>query len=112
MNGIKNEYNNINQLIYSGDYLNGKRHGKGIEYEYNNKNENIRTFKGEYLNGKRHGKGQEYEKGRVIFKGEYLNGERWNGEEKKDNAIYKYVNGEKIFKRYYKEDEISCCIIL
>jgi len=34
-------------------------------------------FEGEYLNGKRHGRGQEYDfDGKLIFKGEYLNGKR------------------------------------
>ena len=31
-------------------------------------------FRGEYLNGKRNGKGKEYFEGRVKFEGEYLNG--------------------------------------
>ena len=39
-------------------------------------------FKGEYLNGKRNGKGKEYDKfGKLIFEGEYINGER-NGKGK------------------------------
>ena len=34
-------------------------------------------FKGEYLNGRRNGKGKEYHNnGRLIFEGEYLNGKR------------------------------------
>ena len=44
-----------NRLIFEGEYLNGKRHGKGKEYD-NNKI----IFEGEYLNGKKHGKGKEY----------------------------------------------------
>ena len=32
-------------------------------------------FKGEYLNGKRNGKGKEYNSAnKIIFEGEYLNG--------------------------------------
>ena len=35
----------------------------------------ILIFEGEYLNGKRNGKGKEYNKeGKLIFEGEYLNG--------------------------------------
>ena len=35
------------------------------------------SFEGEYLNGKRNGKGKEYNfNGELIFKGEYLNGEK------------------------------------
>ena len=34
-------------------------------------------FEGEYLNGKRNGKGKEYNNdGKLIFAGEYLNGKR------------------------------------
>ena len=36
-------------------------------------------FEGEYLNGKRHGKGKEYFYKALIFEGEYLFGEKWNG---------------------------------
>ena len=36
-------------------------------------------YKGEYLNGKRHGKGAEYYEDEIIFEGEYLYGKRWNG---------------------------------
>ena len=33
-----------------------------------------------YKNGKRNGKGKEYdEKGNVTFEGEFLNGMKWNG---------------------------------
>ena len=40
-------------------------------------------FEGEYLNGKRNGKGKEYDYyGNLIFEGEYLNGKRWNGKGK------------------------------
>ena len=44
----------------SGEYLNGKLwNGKGVEYD-----KNIIIFEGEYLNGKRHGKGKEYDNNR------------------------------------------------
>ena len=34
-------------------------------------------FEGEYLNGKRNGKGKEYNsEGKLIFEGEYLNGKK------------------------------------
>ena len=36
-------------------------------------------YEGELLNGKRNGKGKEYDSRKLIFEGEYLNGERWNG---------------------------------
>ena len=94
------EYAN-NRLIFEGEYLYGKRNGKGIEYYKDGKikfggeflfgkrngkgkeyvNNNL-IFEGEYLDGKRNGKGKEFnENNDLILGGEYLNGERWNGKE-------------------------------
>ena len=75
-NGKGKEYNNFGgKLIFEGEYLNGERNGKGKEYNnYNGKLE----FEGEYLNGERNGKGKEYyDNGKFKFEGEYLNGERY-----------------------------------
>ena len=53
--------------------MDGERwNGKIKEYEYNN----IIKFEGEYLNGKRNGKGKEYRFGDLVFEGEYLDGIR------------------------------------
>ena len=73
-NGIRKEYYGRNDLLlYEGEYLNGKRNGKGKEYYNNGKIK----FEGEYLNGKRNGKGKQYyNNGKIKFKGEYLNGKR------------------------------------
>ena len=49
------EYNQGGKLIFEGEYLNGKRNGKGKEY-WNGE----LIFEGEYLNGLRNGKGKEY----------------------------------------------------
>ena len=66
----------MENLIFEGEYLNGKTNGKGKEYNYF---ENL-IFEGEYLNGERNGKGKEYNyDGSLIFEGEYLNGKKWNG---------------------------------
>jgi hypothetical protein len=44
----------------------------GIRYKYD-----IDRYEGEYLNGKKHGKGKEYySSGEIKFEGEYLNGKR------------------------------------
>ena len=49
-NGKVKEYNSINsELEFEGEYLNGKRHGKGKEYDFDDK----LLFAGDYLNGKR-----------------------------------------------------------
>ena len=71
-NGKGKEYEN-GEVIFEGKYSNGKRNGKGKEYHYNNK----LKFEGEYLNGKRHGKGKEYDGYNIRYEGEYLNGERY-----------------------------------
>ena len=66
----------------SGKYKIGKKIGKGIIYELFELSTNIKIFEGEYLNGKKHGKGKEYNnKGKIKFEGEYLNGEK-NGKGK------------------------------
>ena len=37
-------------------------------------------FEGEFLNGKKNGKGKEYSKTcKLSFEGEYLNDKKWNG---------------------------------
>ena len=99
-NGTVREYDYINQLLYEGEYLNGKRNGKGKEYKLDYDDEIIELkFIGEYLNGKKwNGKGyhlkkvsyelkegkgmvkefKEYYDGQQFlhFEGEYSNGER------------------------------------
>ena len=72
-NGIGKEYKGVNDsFLFEGEYLNGKRNGKGKEYYWNGK----MIFEGEYLNGKRNGKGKEYYDGNLSFEGEYSNGKK------------------------------------
>ena len=64
---IKESYNNIQ--IFDGEYKDGLRNGKGIEYNIEGKI----IFEGEYFNGKRKGKGKEFDNnGKIIFEGEYF----------------------------------------
>ena len=110
--------NNPDRLKYDGEYLDGKRYGKGKEFDF--KKETI--FEGEYLNGERNGQGKEYYfNGKMIFEGKYLNGEKnGQGKEYYFNGKIKfegiYLNGEKngqgkeynsygkmIFKGEYKD---------
>ena len=81
-NRIGKEYDACNDsLIFKGEYLNGKRNGKGKVYCNNRK----LLFEGEYLNGERNGKGKEYNwNDDLEFEGEYLNWVR-NGKGKKYN---------------------------
>ena len=62
-------------------------------------------FEGEYLNGKRNGKGKEfYYNGKLMFKGEYLNGKKWNGNGYNDNSrIYSLKDGKGFVKEYGHE---------
>ena len=65
-------YDENGNVVY--ELNNGK--GSNREYKYNGQ----LIFEGEYLYGKRNGKGKEYnDNGDLIFEGEYLNGKRWNG---------------------------------
>ena len=93
--GKGKEFNaNNNNLIFEGEYKNGKRNGNGIEYhEY----WNAIVFEGEYKNGKRNGSGIEYDiDGKIIFEGEYKNGKKWNGYGNIDdiNRSYAIIDGK------------------
>jgi len=60
-------------------------------------------FEGEYLNGKRNGKGKDYYlNGKLRFEGEYLNGERLNGKlfDKKGNIYLDLQNANGLIKEY------------
>ena len=72
-NGIGKEYEgSTNNLIYEGEYLNGKRNGKGKDF--------INGFEGEYLNGKMWN-GKLYDK-------------------KNNNILYEIINGNGHIKEY------------
>ena len=97
-------------MIFEGDYLNGKRNGKGKEY-----NENGLIFEGEYYNGKRwNGYGKEYDsQNQLIFEGEHLNGER-NGKGKEYNEDILIFEGEYLYgerngkgKEYFNNNKIK-----
>ena len=120
--GLKKDYDDSGDLIFAGEYLNGKRNGKGEEYDW----DVGFVFKGEYLNGKRNGKGKEFFCDELIFEGEYLydnklkgklyvdnkleyEGEylydkKWNGKgyDKDGNIIYELINGNGRVKEYNK----------
>ena len=89
MNFIGKEYKG-NKLIFEGEYLDGKRNGKGIEY---NEEGNL-IFEGEYINDKKR-KGKEYVNNKLEFEGEYLFNKKWNGKgyDDNENIIYELING-------------------
>ena len=61
----------------SGKYKISEKNGFGKEYKLGT---NILIFEGEYLNGKRNGKGKKYNyDGKLIFEGDFVNEKRWKG---------------------------------
>ena len=117
-NGYGKEYKKFtHELIFEGNYLKGKKNGKGIEYYENG----IKKTEGEYLNGKiiqgivYDEKGNElfkikngniielYDNDIIKFKGEYLNNKRFNGKgyDYNGNEIYEIKNGNGYIKEYY-----------
>ena len=87
----REEKDNKGQLIYEGEFMNGKRDGKGKEY-----NNGELIYEGEYIKGVKDGKGKEYNYGELIFEGEYINGLR-NGKGKQ------YFFNELIFEGEYMD---------
>ena len=70
--GYIKDYGYFGKLIFEGEYMNGVKNGKGIEYLDGEIN-----FEGEYKNGEKNGKGKEYfHNKKLIFEGEYKNGKR------------------------------------
>ena len=62
-NGKGKEYNSDGKMIYEGEFLYGKRHGRGKEYD----GDGLLIYDGEYSSNERHGKGKEYYKQRLIY---------------------------------------------
>ena len=114
-NGKGKEYDDDEELIFEGEYLNGKRwNGRGYDengniiYELKDGNGFVKEFnllfpfEGEYSNGEKNGKGKYYSsKGKIKSEGEYINGER-NGKGKEFNSVNgslkfegEYLNGKR-----------------
>ena len=76
---------------------------KGVEYKI--KKDNLLVFKGEYLNGKRNGKGREYyDNNNLKYQGEYKEGKIWNGKgyDIKGKLEFEVKNGNGKVKEYKK----------
>ena len=66
--------NILNYKLFGGKYIIYEE--KGIGEEYDGYTNNL-IYEGEFLKGKRSGKGKEYNKeGNMIFEGTYLNGKK------------------------------------
>ena len=130
--GLIKEYKEKNDYFFNlefiGDYLNGKKNGKGKEY--NRFTEEL-EYECEYINGKKTGKGKEYyENGEIRFEGEFLydyrlkgklyinkkleyEGEflynkKWNGKgyDENCNIIYELKNGKGTVKEYDRKGKL------
>ena len=103
--GKVKEYSLYNdQLIFEGEYLNGKRNGKGKEYDLAGE----LIFEGEYLNGKRNGHGREYnDYDLYAFDGEFKNGKKWNGTgcDRYGNIINEFKEGKGFIKEIYSSED-------
>ena len=103
--GKVKEYSLYNdQLIFEGEYLNGKRNGKGKEYDLAGE----LIFEGEYLNGKRNGHGREYnDYDLYAFDGEFKNGKKWNGSgcDRYGNIINEFKEGKGFIKEIYSSED-------
>ena len=101
----KIDINIMNYKRFANKYIIKK---ENIIKEYNIYNNKL-IFEGEYLNGKRKGKGKEYNKeGQLEFEGEYLNGKRWNGKgyDSNDNISYELKNGKGYVKDFNRNENI------
>ena len=99
-------YDNNGYLYFEGEYLNGKKNGKGKEYSHESNNNLI--YEGEFLNGVRNGHGIEYDDlKRLLFEGEFLNGKKWNGEGGYSEGTDLYIY-ESFYQRYKDGIRIEC----
>ncbi len=93
----------MDKILYEGEYLNGKRHGKGKQYYYIDGN---LEFENEYLyNEKKKEKEYYNEESKLMFEGEYLYQKKWNGKlyDTNGNIISELINGNGKVKEYDEE---------
>jgi len=82
----------INFIEYIGGYKEGKYHGKGILYYYNNNGKKQIQYEGDFVNGKFEGRGKLVEEN-----GEYYIG-RIKGDYPHSFGVYYYANGQKKYQ--------------
>lgn len=93
----KEEYDDI---IYEGDYLEGKKTGHGKIY---NEKNGFMLYEGELLNCKRHGKGKLYDKKGILeIEGDFINDKA----DYKNGFIKEYDKNGKLFSETQYSDEI------
>ena len=101
----KIDINIMNYKRFSNKYIIKE---ENIIKEYNIYNNEL-IFEGEYLNGKRNRKGKEYNReGKLEFEGEYLQDKRWNGKgyDRNNNISYELKNGQGYVKDFNSNENI------
>ena len=68
--------NCIPTYIFEGFYKNNFLNGKGKHLRYVNENLQLLVYEGDWLNGRPHGYGKKYDNGRLIYEGEWQNDKR------------------------------------
>ena len=105
-NGKGKVYNFEGNVVFEGEYLNGERNGKGIEYDY----ENDIKSEYEYLNGYLNGEAKIYKNGNLMFEGIFFNDNKKQGKEYKIDVKLefegKYFFGNKWEGKGYDENGI------
>ena len=106
---VENKVYIDNDIIYEGETMKGTniKNGKGVEYKI--KKDNLLVFKGEYLNGKRNGKGREYyDNNNLKYQGEYKEGKIWNGKGYDINGKLEFEvkNGNGKVKEYKSDEKL------
>ena len=121
-NGEGKEYNYKSELIFKGEYKDGKRWNgvgfipgnKNIAYELKNGKGYVKElyYEGEYVNGERNGKGQIFSQGKILtWEVEYVNGKK-NGRGKifyRDGTVRfdgLFFNDYKLKGKEYKEGKL------
>ena len=93
----------MKELIFEGQYLNGKKSGYGKEYYYTGD----LKFEGEYLYGFRI-RGKFYINKKLEYEGEYSFNRKWNGKgyNKNGKMTYELKNGTGKVKEYNNDGDL------
>ena len=101
LNGYGKKEDLESYIKYEGNFIKGKKWGKGKEFE-----SSYLSYEGEFSDDKRNGYGKEndFEKN-IIFEGQFLDGERWEGFGKEFGYITSFEGEYKKGKRNGKGKE-------
>lgn len=89
--GLGTAVNKNTNEKYMGEWANGKRNGKGVEYYA----DGIKKYEGNYKDGTYHGNGTYFFTNGDRYVGKFKNG-LMNG----DNSVYYYKNGDRLVVKY------------